>query len=104
MAVERLTVPGEPWLSRRIREAAARDALGHAVVLSGQGNLEAAARFTAAAMQCQGADRPCGECPACRKVLKGVHPDVTVVQDPDHKNIAVDILRDTVAEAYTPHN
>ena len=104
MAVERLTVPGEPWLSRRIREAAARDALGHAVVLSGQGDLEAAARFTAAAMQCQGADRPCGECPACRKVLKGVHPDVTVVQDPEHKNIAVDILRDTVADAYNLPN
>ena len=104
MAAERLTIPGEPQLSRRIREAAGRDALGHAVILSGQGSLEEAARFTAAAMQCQGADRPCGACPACRKVLRGVHPDVTVVRDPDHKNIAVDILRDMVADAYNLPN
>lgn len=104
MASEYLSIPGEPMLSRRIREAAGRDALGHAVVLSGQGDLEEAARFTAAAMQCLGADRPCGVCPACRKVMKGVHPDVTVVRDPDHKSIAVDILRDTVADAYIVPN
>jgi len=104
MAEERLTVPGEPGLSRRIREAAARDALGHAVILSGQGDLETAAQFMAAAMQCQGADKPCGACPACRKVMKGIHPDVTVVRDPEHKNIAVDILRDMVADAYNLPN
>ena len=34
---EKLTIPGEPRLSHRIREAAGRDALGHAAVLSGQG-------------------------------------------------------------------
>lgn len=104
MDTERLTIPGEPLLSRRVREAAARNALGHAVVLSGQGDLEAAARFTAAAMQCQGADKPCGVCPACRKVLKGVHPDVTAVRDPDHKSIAMDILREMVADAYNLPN
>ena len=104
MAEEFLIIPGEPRLTQRIREAAGRDALGHAVILSGQGDLEAAARFMAAAMQCQGADKPCGACPACRKVQKGIHPDVTVVQDPAHKNIAVDILRDMVADAYNLPN
>lgn len=104
MAAERLMIPGEPQLSQRVREAAGRNALGHAVVLSGQGDLEAAARFMAAAMQCQGADKPCGKCPVCRKVIKGVHPDVTVVQDPAHKNIAVDVLRDMVADAYNLPN
>lgn len=105
MAEERLMIPGEPRLTRRVREAAKRGALAHAIVLSGQGDLEAAARFTAAAMQCQGTeDKPCGACPACRKVMKGVHPDVTVVRDPDHKNIAVDILRDVVADAYNLPN
>ena len=51
---EKLTIPGEPRLSHRIREAAGRDALGHAAVLSGQGDLTAAARFLAAALQCRG--------------------------------------------------
>lgn len=94
-----LTIPGEPRLSRRIREAAARDALGHAAILSGQGDLAAAARFLAAAHQCRGGDRPCGVCPDCRKVLRDIHPDVMAVTDPAHKNIAVDVLRGVVSDA-----
>ena len=90
---EQLTIPGEPRLSGRIREAAGRDALGHAAVLSGQGDLTAAARFLAAALQCRGADKPCGVCPDCRKALRDIHPDVIMVTDPDHKNVSVDVLR-----------
>lgn len=100
MAESQWSIPGEPQLTRRIRDAAGQDALGHAVVLSGQGDLRAAAEFTAAAMQCQGGSRPCGVCPACRKVRKGIHPDVITVTDPDHKNISVDVLRDAAADAY----
>lgn len=92
-------IPGEPRLSRRIREAAGRDALGHAAILSGQGDLSAAAKFTAAALQCRGADRPCGVCPDCRKVLRDVHPDVVTVADPEHKNVSVDVLRGVAADA-----
>ena len=96
---EPLTIPGEPRLSRRIREAASRDALGRAAVLSGQGDLAAAARFTAAALLCRGGDKPCGVCPDCRKVLRDVHPDVLTVTDPDHKNVSVDVLRNVTADA-----
>ena len=92
-------ISGEPRLSRRIREAAGRNALGHAAILSGQGELAAAARFMAAAFQCQGGDKPCGVCPDCRKVFKDIHPDVVTVVDPDHKNIAVDVLRGVVSDA-----
>lgn len=96
---EHKEIPGEPRLSGRIREAANRDALGHAAVLSGRGDLAAAARFLAAAWQCRGGDKPCGECPDCRKVWKEIHPDVTVVTDPEHKNVSVDVLRSVVADA-----
>ena len=98
MAVQ---LAGEPRLARQIREAAARGSLSHAIILSGRGDLAAAARFVAAAMECEGSgERPCGECAPCRKVLKGTHPDVITVEDPEHKNIAVDILRQKVADAY----
>ena len=97
-------IPGEPRLTERLREAAGRDALGHALILSGQGDLAAAARFAAAAMECQGENRPCGLCGPCRKVLRGIHPDVTTVEDPEHKNIAIDVLRDVVADDYTLPN
>ena len=101
---EQLTIPGEPLLAQRLREAAGRDALGHALILSGQGDLPAAARFAAAAMECIGEGRPCGMCLPCRKVMRGVHPDIVTVTDPDHKNISVDVLRDVVADAYTLPN
>lgn len=92
---------GEPRFAQQIREAAARGTLSHAVIISGRGDMAAAARFTAAAMECEGSgERPCGACGPCRKVLKGIHPDVITVEDPDHKNIAVDILRQTAADAY----
>lgn len=96
---DRPAIPGESGLTRRIRAAAARDALGHAVVLSGRGNLGAAARFLAAAMECRDGDKPCGVCPDCRKVLRDIHPDIVTVTDPEHKNIAVDVLRETAADA-----
>ena len=96
---EPLVIPGEPRLSQRIREAANRDALGRAAVLSGQGDLAAAARFTAAALLCRGGDKPCGICPDCRKILRDVHPDVLTVTDPEHKNVSVDVLRGVTADA-----
>lgn len=101
---DQLTIPGEPALAGRIRQAAARDALPHAVILSGRGDLLRAARFTAAAMECQGADRPCGTCPACRKVLRDIHPDVIQVEDPDHKMISMDVLRQVRSDAYVLPN
>lgn len=96
---EPLAIPGEPRLSQRIREAANRDALGRAAVLSGQGDLAAAARFTAAALLCRGGNKPCGVCPDCRKILRDVHPDVLTVTDPEHKNVSVDVLRGVTADA-----
>lgn len=95
-----LTIPSEPRLAQRIRQTAARNALPHAVILSGQGDLSAAARFAAAAMECQSENRPCGTCGACQKVLRDIHPDVITVLDPDHKNISVDVLREVRADAY----
>ena len=37
MAAERMTIPGQERLTEELRQAAARDALGHAVILSGSG-------------------------------------------------------------------
>lgn len=87
-------------LALRISQSASNGMLSHAIILSGQGDLFAAARYTAAAMQCESDHRPCLACSACRKVERGIHPDVTIVEDPEHKNISMDILRDVRADAY----
>lgn len=89
----------------RIREAATRGTLSHALLFSGSGDCVAAARYAAAALECE-ADglRPCGVCRACRKVADDIHPDVITVRDPDHKNIAVDVVRAIRADAYIQPN
>ena len=51
------------------------------------------ARLLAAALQCQGAQKPCLGCTACRKVMAYTHPDYITVTDPEHKNVAVRIVR-----------
>ena len=94
-------------LYERIRAAADRGAVHHALLLtgptgSGKGEL---ARFIAAAMECQAPQgRPCGVCPACRKVFDGIHPDVIAVRDEERKLLSVDTVRQVCADAYIRPN
>ena len=85
--------------ARRIREAAGRGTLSHALLFSGSGDLGAAAQYAAAAMECQSGQKPCGTCSACRKVFSGIHPDVITVRDEAHKNLSVDTVRQIRADA-----
>jgi DNA polymerase-3 subunit delta' len=73
----------DPGASGRLREAIRGGRIGHAYLLSGpQGVGKAAAALTfAQALCCTAEDRqdrsvPCGQCRACRNVLRGAHPDV----------------------------
>ena len=91
--------------ARRIREAADRGTLSHALLFSGSGDRLSAARFAAAAMECQsGRGRPCGACAACRKVFTDIHPDVVTARDEAHKNLSVDTIRQMRADAYVQPN
>jgi len=51
------------------------------------------AKLLAAAVFCAEPQKPCLCCAACRKVLEDVHPDFITIQDPEHKNVAVRIIR-----------
>ena len=89
-----LTAFAQSNTARRLRETAARGALSHALIFSGPGERIAAARYAAAAMECvSDAGKPCLACPACRKVMQDIHPDVTFVRDPEHAEISVDVVR-----------
>ena len=91
-------------IARRIREAASRGTLSHALLFSGSGDLGAAAQYAAAAMECQSGQKPCGPCSACRKVFSGIHPDVITVRDEAHKNLSVDTIRQIRSDAYIRPN
>ena len=100
-----LPLPAGDPAARRIREAAARNALNHALLITGGGDRLAAARYAAAAMECTApGERPCGVCGGCRKVLEGVHPDVISVQDTEHKELTVEAVRALRKDVYIRPN
>lgn len=91
-------------LVRAVRRAAEQGRLSHAIVLSGDGDLLGAARFIAAAHVCGEEGKPCLRCRHCRKVLEGIHPDVTVVRDTEHRELTVDAVRALRQDVYIRPN
>ena len=97
-------LPENSTLERAVRRAAEQGRLSHAIVLSGDGGLTDAARFIAAAHVCEGTDRPCLRCRHCRKVLEGIHPDVSVIRDTEHRELTVDAVRALRQDVYIRPN
>ena len=50
------------------------------------------ANYLTQTILCASPQAPCGQCPACKKVLAGLHPDVHVVGE-EEKSISVDSIR-----------
>ena len=100
-----LTAFAQTNTAQRLREAAARGMLSHALIFSGPSERTAAARYAAAAMECTaGGERPCLACPDCRKVIRDIHPDVVFVRDEEHAEISVDVVRRARADAFIRPN
>ena len=80
--------------------------ISHFYLISGpQGSgKKTLAQLLGQAILCQGRDKPCGSCPACRKVLHHNHPDFITVTDPEHKNVAVKIVRDIREDVFIRPN
>ena len=92
-------------IAKTIREAARQGTLSHALILTGAGNLTAAARYAAAAMLCRSeTGKPCMCCTACHKVAEDIHPDVRFVIDEEHKELSVETVRDLRRDVYIRPN
>lgn len=64
----------------------------------GVGKATAAGLF-AKALQCEGGEPPCGECPPCGKIDRGVHPDViSVLPAEGRKTVGVGDIREMVVQ------
>ena len=97
---------GNEHLKAQLSAAFAHDKLSHCFLLTGPegSGKHTLARLLAAAMECEGKDRPCCACAACRKVLSDIHPDVITVDTPERKTVPVERIRALQADAYIRPN
>ena len=86
---------GNEQLKKNLAQSIARGHISHFYLISGPrgSGKHTLARLLSAAILCRDSRKPCLSCSPCRKVMEGNHPDVITVSDPEHKNVAVKIVR-----------
>ena len=89
------TLLGNDRLKQNLAESLAKNHISHFYLISGPkgSGKRTLASLLAAAILCRGTGKPCGVCESCRKIQSGNHPDFITVEDPEHKNVAVKIVR-----------
>lgn len=89
------TLLGNDRLKDNLTASLRRGRISHFYLISGPAGSgkKTLARLLAAAILCNAEETPCLSCPACRKVMNDAHPDFITVRDPEHKNVAVKIVR-----------
>ena len=89
------TLLGNDRLKDNLTASIRRGRISHFYLISGPAGAgkKTLARLLAAAILCKAEEKPCLSCPTCRKVMGDSHPDFITVRDPEHKNIAVKIVR-----------
>ena len=98
---------GNAGLKQRLSAAFAQGKISHCYLICGPdgSGKHTLARILAAAMECTGAgEAPCGVCTACRKAFDGQHPDIITVDDTEHKNVSIDVIRDARADMFIRPN
>ena len=90
------TLLGNDRLKKNLEESLARGHISHFYLISGPegSGKHTLAKLLAEAILCEGSRKPCGSCVHCRKMASGNHPDFITVEDPEHKNVAVKIVRE----------
>ena len=62
------------------------------------------AKLLTAALQCEGEEKPCLHCNACRKAMAATHPDIITIDDPDKKHVPIDLIREACNDLYIRPN
>ncbi len=97
---------GNERLKDNLRSSISRGRISHFYLISGPAGSgkRTLAKLLAAAILCNATEKPCGSCPACRKVFGGGHPDYITIDDPEKKTVPVDLIRDARADMYIRPN
>ena len=91
---------GNDRLKQNLTRSLSKGHVSHFYLISGPegSGKHTLAKLLAAAILCQGEDKPCGRCTPCRKVMDGSHPDFITVDDPEKKTVTVDLIRQARAQ------
>lgn len=97
---------GNDRLKQNLTRSLAKGHVSHFYLIAGPegSGKHTLAKLLAAAILCQGEDKPCGRCTPCRKVMDGSHPDFITVDDPEKKTVTVDLIRQARADVYIQPN
>ena len=100
------TLLGNEQLKENLRSSINRGRISHFYLISGPAGSgkHTLARLLAAAILCRSPEKPCGTCPACRKVLGAGHPDFITIDDPEKKTVPVDLVRQARSDIYIRPN
>ena len=97
---------GNARLKENLRHSVDSGRLSHFYLISGPrgSGKRTLARLLAAAAVCRDGNKPCFACSACRKAMTSNHPDIITVTDPEHKAVAVKIVREYREDVYIKPN
>ena len=97
---------GNDRLKENLINSLGKGRISHFYLISGPegSGKHTLARLLTAAILCRDSGRPCGHCAPCRKALEGSHPDVITVDDPEHKTVAVKIVREAREDVFIRPN
>ena len=97
---------GNDRLKDNLTQSLRRGRISHFYLISGPegSGKHTLARLLTAAILCKDENRPCGRCAICRKAMEGNHPDVITVDDPEHKTVAVKIVREAREDVFIRPN
>lgn len=99
-------IVGHEWAVELLQNSITAKRLTHASLFSGPAQIgkTTLARSVAAALLCQGATKPCGQCRSCRLIGHDAHPDVRLVRAETGKGsregvLKIDQIRELQREA-----
>lgn len=92
-------VVGHTWALDLLNRQQAAGRVPQALLLTGPPNVgkSTVARFWAQQLNCQQSPSLCGQCPSCRKIVSGNHPDVRIF-DSDDQALKIDDIRNLQRE------